>query len=305
MTDSQNNPTGKQTDPTNVQEEAHFEDEINFIEYFKVLWKHKSLILLGSVLPALIVGLILFFSPRNYEVTYVYDVKERSVYDMRGQSGYDMRNRSYDVSNWNLDEKNYNVLLDRFYSEDNLNKITNKLCENGLNRYAKLINGGGGYLKEFVYFDIWPPYTDISKAEITESSQLEHIRQLNAQLLNVTIVARPRNDISKISPVIRDNLENVIPVYVVEEHLNADIMGFKARIADIDENRFGLELILKTNESILAKLKNIQTPVSDRSASNIALQFDISGKTEYLPVKYQIQAAESKTAQLKRKYREG
>ncbi len=89
-------------------------------------------------MPALIVGLILFFSPRNYEVTYVYDVKERSIYDMRGQSGYDTRNRSYDVSNWNLDEKNYNVLLDRFYSEENLNKITNKLRENGVNTINRL-----------------------------------------------------------------------------------------------------------------------------------------------------------------------
>jgi capsular polysaccharide biosynthesis protein len=295
MTDSQNKPADKQTDPTSAQEEAYLEDEINFIEYFKVLWKRKGLVLLGSVLPALIIGLILFSLPKNYKATYVYDVKDRNVYDVKGQSGYDTINRSYDVSNWHLNEKNYNVLLDRFYSEENLNKITNKLRENSLDRYVKLINGGGGCLKEFVYFDIWPPYTDVSRAKITELSQLEHIRQLNAHLLNVTIVARPRNDISKICTVIRDNLENVIPVYVAEEHLNADIRGFKAKIAAIDENRFDLELALKTNNTILAKLKNIKTPVSDRIASNIALQFDISGKTEYLPVEYQIQAAESKT----------
>ncbi|MBA7499769.1 hypothetical protein ES704_02516 [subsurface metagenome] len=144
-----------------------------------------------------------------------------------------MRKQSYDVSNWNLDEKNYNVLLDRFYSTENIDKIANKLRENGLNRYARRISGEEGYLKEFVYFDVWPPYTDISRAKITEPSQLEHIRQLNAQLLNMTIVARPRNDIYTVSSVIRDNLENVIPVSVVEEHLNADIRGFRAKIADM------------------------------------------------------------------------
>ena len=192
-----NDGSDKQITDNNVHEEANIhEDEVDLRDYFLVLWKYKWLVLLGSVLPALAVGLILFLSPKSYEVTYVYDVRD-------------------DVSGWNLNEINYNVFVSRFYSEENLNKITNKLCENDLNRYAKLINGGGGYLKEFVYFDIWPSYTDISKAKITELSQLKHIRQLNAQLLNVTIVARPRNDISKISSVIRDNLENVIPVYVV------------------------------------------------------------------------------------------
>ncbi|GAG29612.1 unnamed protein product, partial [marine sediment metagenome] len=139
MTDSQNNPTGKQTGPINVQEETHFEDEIDLIDYFKVIWKRKSLILLGSILPAFIVGLILFFLPRNYKVTYVYNVKDqdaydfkdqsiydvrgRSVYDVRDQSVYDVRDQSiYDMSNWNLDEKNYNVLLDRFYSAENIDK---------------------------------------------------------------------------------------------------------------------------------------------------------------------------------------
>jgi len=316
MASSENNGSNKQATGNDVQKEANiYEDEISLMDYFLVLWKRKWFILLGSVLPALIVGLILFFSPRNYEVTYVYDVKDRSVYDVEKQSVYDIKGRDaydikgrdaydfkgqggYDVSNWNLDEKNYNVLLDRFYSEENLNKITNKLRENGLNRYAKLISGGGGYPKKFVHFDVWPPYTDISREKITKTAQLEHIRQLNAQLLNMTIVARPKDDIYTISSVIRDNLENVIPASVVEEHLNADIRGFRAKIADIEENRFDLELALKTNKSILVKLKNIKTPVSDRIASNIALQFDISGKTEYLPVEYQIQATESRTIQV-------
>ena len=45
-------------------------------------------------------------------------------------------------------------------------------------------------------------------------------------------------------------------------------------------------------------MKNIKAGTLDKSESNVALQFDISGKTEYLPVEYQIQATESKTIQL-------
>ena len=49
--------------------ESHFEDEINLADYFRVLWKRKYLIVLGSVLPALVVGLVIFSGPKSYKVT--------------------------------------------------------------------------------------------------------------------------------------------------------------------------------------------------------------------------------------------
>jgi len=114
----------------------------------------------------------------------------------------------------------------------------------------------------------------------------------------MTVVGRPKNDIPKISLVIRDNLENVISVYTVEQQLTAAARRLRASVAENEENSFELQLALKTDKAVLAKLKNIKTPVSDGGASSIALQFDISGKTEYLPVEYQIQATESKITQV-------
>jgi len=38
---------------TKVHQESHFEDEINLADYFRVLWKRKYFIVLGSVLPDL------------------------------------------------------------------------------------------------------------------------------------------------------------------------------------------------------------------------------------------------------------
>ena len=286
METSQKDTSNSQPVPTNVLEEANIdEDEINLIDYFIVLWKHKYFILLASVFPALVVGLILFSWPRKYKVTYVYDVKDRGVYD---------------VSSWNLDEKNYNVLLDRFYSEGNINKIVDKLRKNELIKYAVLISkaGKGEDLKKFMDFEVLPPYADISKAKITDPDKLEQIRQLKALLLKLTIIGRPKSDIPKISLVIRDNLESVIPVYFVEEQLNAAIQECRAAMADIEGNRFNLELDLKTNRLILAKLKNIKAGTSDKVESRITLEFDVGGRSEYLPVEYQIQAAESRAIQL-------
>jgi hypothetical protein len=304
MGNSQSDTPNSQPVPTNDQEESHFEDEINLIDYFRVVWKWKSLILLGSVLPALIAGLILFFSPRNYKVTYVYDVKGQSSYDVKDQSDYEVGDRSmyhvkdqsiYDVSNWNLNEKNYTMLLSRFYSAENIEKIVNKLRENGLDAHANRIETAE--LKNFVEFAVLPPYMDLSTAKITDPIELEKVRQLSAQLLNMTIIARPENDISKISSVIRDNLENVIPVYMVEEQLGTATRRLRAKLADIEENSFNLELTLKTKKAVSSKLKKIEPGTSDKSETNIALQFDISGKTEYLPVEYQIQATESEIVQ--------
>ena len=314
MTELHNDITNEQpVSPMDPQENDVYEDEINLMGYILVLWKYKWLILLGSVLPALIVGLIFYFGPRNYKVTYVYDVRGRSIYDVRnrstydgGRSTYDVRDRStydvrsqsiYDVSNWSLNEKNYRMFLDKFFSKENIDKIVNRLRENGLHRYAEQMTKASTTegLKKFVDFEVSPPYMDLTSAKITDPVELEQIRQLSAQLLNMTIVGRPKNDIPKISLVIRDNLENVISVYMVEQQLTAAARRLRASVADIEENSFELQLALKTDKAVLAKLKNVKTPVSDGGASSIALQFDISGKTEYLPVEYQIQATESKT----------
>ena len=121
MTSSENNGSNKQAAGNDAQEDANiYEDEINLIDYFRVIWKHRWLILTCSVLPALIVGLSIYLSPRSYVVTYTYDVEDG-------------------VSSWNLNEKNFNVLQSRFYSEENLNKIINKLQQNKLDEYARQI----------------------------------------------------------------------------------------------------------------------------------------------------------------------
>ena len=305
MPDSQNDNSKSQLVPTNVQQETNiYKDEINLIDYFRVFWKRKYLILLGSVLPALIVGLVFFFSPRNYKVIYVYDVRDDVRDDVRGDVRGDIRD---DVSNWNLNEKNYNILINRFYSEENLNKIINKLRENGLNEYAELIrNAGNGIdaLKNLLKFEPVPSYTDLSEIKVTDPEQLEQIQKLTAQLLNMTIVGKPKEDLLKIASVIRSNLENVIPAYMIQERLSANIRTYKTMMADIESNKFSLELTFKKNKSTLEKLKSIKTQTPDKIESDIILQFDVGGRSEYLPIEYQIQTAESRIIQLEETIKE-
>lgn len=291
MTGSENDGSNKQTTGNNVHEKANvYEDEINLIDYFLVLWKQKWLILLGSIIPTLSIGFIIFSSPRNYTITYTYDVKDQYRDQYKDRT-------TMDVSNWNLDEKNYNILLNRFYSKENLNRIIANLQHEGFSEYAESISNARK-AAELVKFEALPPYIDLSKVKETDPTKLEKIRQLKALLLNVTIAGSPQKDISKISLVIRDNLENIIPVYLVAEQLNAAIRKFRAKMADVEENKFALQLALKKSNSILAKLKNIKAETLNKTGSDVMLQFDVGGRSEYLPIEYQIQTAESRIIQL-------
>ena len=47
------------------------------------------------------------------------------------------------------------------------------------------------------------------------------------------------------------------------------------------------------NRAILEKLKKAKTEPDNRAASGVVLQFDVGGKSESLPIEYQIQTAES------------
>jgi len=302
MEGSQNNISNNQPISKNVREETNiYEDEINLIDYFRILWKRKWFILLASIIPTLIVGLIIFFLPRDCTITYTYDVKDqyRDQYREQYRDQYGEQT-TMDVSSWNLDEKNYNVLLNRFYSKENLSRVIAKLQRGGFSEYAESISSAGGAkdLEKLVKFEALPPYIDLAGVKETDPTMLEQIRQLRALLLNVTIIGSPKKDISKISSVIRDNLENIIPVYLIAEQLNVAIREFRAKMADIEKNRFALQLALRKSNSILAKLKDVKTEALSQIGSDIMLQFDVGGRSEYLPIECQIQTAEAGVIQL-------
>ena len=75
--------------PNAAQDVAFDGDEIDLMDYFVLLWRHKYLIITGSILPALVIGLVLFFCPRDYKLTYTY-------------------------GNWELDDKSFEMFLDKF-----------------------------------------------------------------------------------------------------------------------------------------------------------------------------------------------
>ncbi|MHC4205721.1 MAG: hypothetical protein ACYSTT_13790, partial [Planctomycetota bacterium] len=264
MPNPKNDIPNKQSVSKNIMGKADTsEDEIDLIDYFRVLWKWKYFIFLFTVLPALIFFLILNFLPKDYMITYIYDTSiNRGLpkvlsRDFEGtKDSYQLRAQSDKESL----EKNRRILLDKFYSKENLDKLTARLRENGFDTYARRI----------------------SKTQI----QLE----ISNALFTLTIIGGPEQDMQRISSIVRDNFEKVIPIYAVREELCSTIAVYKAEMADIKENSFSLELELERKRAILKKMKNLQPSDPNKKSGGIILQIDnISQNIEYLPLAYQIQ----------------
>ena len=267
MTSSEND------DLKEVQREANaYEDEINLMDYFLVLWKRKWFISVASVLPALVVGVIIFLGPRNYKTVYTYDA--------------------------NLNEKEYRTLLDRFYCEENLGKIVAGLKEKGLEKYAQQITEAQRIedLKKFVNLEVSPSYFgSAGSSGKTNVEELQRIQQVKSTLLMMTIKDKSQKDIYTAASVVRGDFEKVVPLYSVEEGLISVVNALREQMADIEKGRFAFELELQKNKALLEKLKSVQQGSSEGTSSNIILRFDAMGpnSSSYLPLTYQIQAANS------------
>ena len=257
----------KQSVSKNIMSKADTEIEIDLVDYFRVLWKRKYFILLFTVLPTLVFYLIFNFLPKNYEITYIYDTSaDKEPFDIPGDKFESLKDFYLQKAKTEDEmlEKKRRILPDIFYSRENLGKLVDKLRENGFGIYAQVIS------KSWI------------RLEITNT------------LSTLTVIGNSEQDLQKISSIVRDNFEKVIPTYAVREELNSVIAGFKAKMADIKENNFSMELELERKRAILKKMKNLQPPDPNKTPGGIILQIDnISQNSEYLPLAYQIQVIDA------------
>jgi hypothetical protein len=282
MEDSQKDAPNRSPNPSNFQQETNiYEDEINLIDYLMVLWKRKWLIFFASVLPALVAGLAIFLSPRDYKISYTY--------------------------NMGLGEKDLRILEETFYSTENLEKLVEKLRANGFNDYAEKITGVGTDtgLRGLVSFEISPSYfKDIDFSNAQNLGELEKLQKARGSLLVMRVGAKSRENIRGIAAVCRENFEQVIPLYSEREHLSSEIKSLMEKMAVIEEERYILSLQLEREKSTLAKLKNLGTEDLDKLPDGIVLQFNnVGNNSSFLPLPYLIQAAEVQIIDLEEQVR--
>jgi hypothetical protein len=274
MPSSQDNAANDRPVPKNIRNKADsYNDEIDLVDYFKVIWKRRYLILLGSALPALLAGLSLFLSPGKYKLAYLY--------------------------NTGLTEKSYKTLLSRFYSAENFAKLSARVREDNVDGQSQ------GMIPVDVQIEASPSYFEADAAATTNMDILQKIQEVESTLLTMTIVGGSHKDVEKMSLIIRDNFEKILPIYDAEQELSIAIVNSKTKMANIEENKFSLELELQKKRAISAKLKSLGSVDSNRIASGIVLQFDNVGQnSEYLPLAYQIQATDVNVVNIEETIRE-
>lgn len=232
-----------------------FQDEVRLSDCLRVLRNQRYLILLGTLIPVLAVFLFVLFGRQNYQLTFYYD-------------------------NLNTEPKAHEILLRRFYSKTNMDCLIDELRSLNLHTFASDISSarrkGRSAFEDNLAIKPWTPATDAK-----------------AQLLKIRITAASK-ELGAAAALVQQNFEKVLPVHSLISELRSNIRNYKGQMADIEEQRFARQLELKTYKNLLAKIRTIkpwEQPIKD---GGISLQFDVGDKSQYLPLDFQIHAAQTR-----------
>jgi LPS O-antigen subunit length determinant protein (WzzB/FepE family) len=232
--------------------------EPGILRYLRLLWEHRWLILGGSLLPALVVGVILSLWPRRYAATFVY---ERP-----------------------LAEREYSVLQRRFYSQENLDKIAARLREQGLTSYVQKLDQARAQqsFERLIRFDVTPMYP--RRLQTTDPCTSEKISAFKAKLLSIKVVGDSEEEVAGVSAVVTGNFESILPLYDVRNHLQESLQKLRDDAAKIEGNRFTLSLGLQKEKAKLEKFKSLQDAPGEAAPGNFTLQFNVETTPPLFPV---------------------
>ena len=248
------------------------------LRYFRLLWEHRRLILGGSLLPALLVALILYLWPGKHTATFFY---ERP-----------------------LAESEYSVLLRRFHSQENLDKIIGRLQEQGLTRCVRQWNHAQTRqsFDKLIRFEVAPMYP--KRLQTTDPCTSEKISAFKARLLSVEVLGDSPEEVAAVSAVVTGNLEDILPLYDIRSHLKESLAKLRGDAAKIEDDRFTLSMDLQKERAKLEKLKalagarvdagsrveGVPPPnrglEGDAAPGSIVLQFNVDKGRDFPPSLY-------------------
>ncbi len=232
--------------------------EPGMLRYLRLLWEHRWLILGGSLVPALLVGVTLSLWPRRYAATFVY---ERP-----------------------LAEREYSVLQRRFYSQENLDKIATRLREQGLTNYVQRLDRAQTQesFERLIRFEVAPMYP--RRLQTTDPCTSEKISAFKAKLLSIKVVGESEEEVAGVSAVVTGNFESILPLYDVRNHLQESLQKLRDDAAKIEGDRFTLSLDLQKERAKLEKFKALQDAPGEAAAGNFTLQLNVETTPPLFPV---------------------
>lgn len=253
-------------------ETGNSNNKVSIYDYIFVIYKHRAVVIICALAVTVLAGIAFKLLVQKYKIGYTYNKLKITVVD-------------------------YELFLDRFYSQENIDWLINGLRETNCQRYAEKLEKcrqkGREEILKYISFQVWPENLDQISLEFMKVEDIKELADFPVKMLRVEIVDSKSTDLKKIGEVIRDNIEECLPMYNIKDSLTMETILFREKIALIQKNRRSSELEIIKDKSILDKLMKIEDTQSTDSLKGIVLQIDLGEQGVYMPVDYQIRAAKS------------
>lgn len=241
------------------------------LQYLRLLWDRRRLILGGSLLPAVLVALVLHLWPGKYTTTFFY---ERP-----------------------LTESDYSVLQRRFFSQENLDKIIGRLQEQGLTRFAGRLDRARALqsFDKLIRFEVAPTYP--KRLPTTDPCTSEKISAFKTKLLSLEVFGASPEEVAGVSAVVTGNIETILPLYDIRNHLKESLGKLRGDAAKIEEDRFRLTMDLQKEKAKLEQLKAADGDPGTAGQGGVVLQFNVDRGRDALPSFARVRTAPPKSAE--------
>jgi hypothetical protein len=155
------------------------------LRYFGILWRHKLLVVAGSLPPALLLALAIHLMPVRYATT--------------------LRHKRP------LPDNEYRALLEKFYDSGNLGKIATRLREKGITDYATKLEKAKARRSRERLIRFRVSSARPKPANTSDPTVSQRPDPLEPRLLDVTITGRAQDDMPGIAEAVAENLVSVLP----------------------------------------------------------------------------------------------
>lgn len=190
----------------------------------------------------------------------------------------------YDIRNWDLTQEDALLLMDRFYAN------------------ASPVWMVGMSEAEFmeVRANIWP--------KLKPNSAYRPAPDNKAEFLEIAFSGGSREHLENKMAVIRRYFEQFVQLYSFRESLLRQEINWRSQITLLEEEIVGMELQIEIQKALFERFSGMSVIGNEANVFHerewIEGQFDLGQKTEFLPISYQIRAAQIRIAQLEEE-REG
>jgi hypothetical protein len=241
--------------------------EIDLTSHLRSLWKQKRLILTGSLIPSLIVGVVVFAMPAKKNTVYSYNL------------------------DWTIAE--YLQAKELFGSNESIDRLADCLYAANCKDYADELRRMRlvGAVNRLVALNTYPPLTE-KDLDLTRPEQ----EKMRLTVVTLEVVTRKYGDMAGIASAVRKYFESSFALIHLRGSIKQHAQGLFRDNVNIE---LGIAEANRRLDAMRAQLKSLHaigSTAASRPATEDLIMPLLSGRKEFFPVEYQMRAVEVEIA---------